>query len=227
MSTPVIFDLDGTLVDSAHGILASFAAAFEAVGLQPQRALDHSIIGPPLELTLRYLACSDNPALLARLAAAFKVHYDSQGYKLTRVFPGIPDLLEELASRQLFIATNKRHLPTQQLLDFLDLRHHFRATVSLDTLQPAAPNKASLIHHLMDRFALTADTLYVGDREDDAAAAATARIPFFRATWGYEGERLLTAHMGGDVSSLRKFLQMSGLARDALLPSSVDVTPIS
>lgn len=207
MSTPIIFDLDGTLVDSADGILTAFAAAFAALGLQPQQALDHRLIGPPLQPTLRLLAGNDDPALLGRLTETFKANYDSEGYKRTRVYAGIEDLLASLAGRPLFIATNKRHVPTEGLMNFLGWRKYFQATASLDTLQPAAPNKAALIHHLLERFDLPAHTLYVGDRADDGLAAAAAGIPFFHATWGYEGTPAPGAQGHGDVAALRTHIR--------------------
>jgi phosphoglycolate phosphatase len=207
MNTPVIFDLDGTLVDSAEGILSAFAAAFAATGLAQQRALDISIIGPPLQQTLEILSGSKDPKLLSKLSEAFKTHYDGQGFKLTRVYTGVEELLAGLAGTQLFIATNKRHLPTQRLMDFFGWRRHFQAILSLDTLQPPAPNKAALIRHLRECYQLPSQTLYVGDRSEDGEAAAAAGLPFFHATWGYGAAALMGAVGHGDIAALNAYIR--------------------
>lgn len=204
---PVIFDLDGTLVDSAEGILSSFQAAFSELGMHPCQPLDQSIIGPPLQPTLKLLSGSDDPALLAQLTAAFKTHYDSNGYRLTRAYGGIETLLTRLrvAGVPLFVATNKRHIPTVQIMDFLGWHSYFQATVSLESISPTAPNKADLIRHLLHRFALPANTLYVGDRNDDEVAATQAGIPFFHAIWGYE-VAVKGIHASGDIGALLDYI---------------------
>ena len=75
----IVFDLDGTLIDSAPAILASFRAAFVHTGIAPAVAIDESVIGPPLTETLQLLSGSDDPALIGRLAEAFKASYDGAG----------------------------------------------------------------------------------------------------------------------------------------------------
>ena len=72
----ILFDLDGTLIDSAPAILASFREAFAQTGIAPVRSIDESIIGPPLLETLQLLSGSQDAALTGRLADAFKASYD-------------------------------------------------------------------------------------------------------------------------------------------------------
>ena len=73
----LVFDLDGTLIDSAPAILASFREAFAGTSVTPVRSIDESVIGPPLTETLQLLSGSDDSALIGRLADAFKASYDS------------------------------------------------------------------------------------------------------------------------------------------------------
>jgi phosphoglycolate phosphatase len=208
--TGVILDLDGTLVDSSHGILASFAGAFQTCGLQTSRPLSHDIIGPPLLPTLRMLAGTDNPEVVDPLAIAFKAHYDTVGYRETRAYPQVETMLQSLtqASLPLYIATNKRKKPTDSIIDWLQWRPYFQAIYSLDTPQPAAPHKGALIQYLLQTHALpSATSLYVGDRDDDAIAAAQAGTPFFHATWGYESGVQSQAYVkAGDIATLLKLL---------------------
>ena len=84
----VLFDLDGTLIDSAPAILASYREAFAAAGRTPVMPIDAGIVGPPLLETLEMLTGSTEPALIAELAAHFKASYDTTGYRQTAAYDG-------------------------------------------------------------------------------------------------------------------------------------------
>lgn len=184
----IIFDLDGTLVDSAPGILRSFGHAMTVTGITPARALTPDIIGPPLADTLRALCPHADVATLAKVTAAFKQHYDTEGCLQTRPFQGITELLDRLsdAGCPIFVATNKRHQPTQQIIHHLGLAPYFVAVYSLDSIHPPASSKGTLLRYLLAKHGLSAaNTLYVGDRSEDKVAAQQASMPFFLADWGY------------------------------------------
>ncbi|MCM8565707.1 HAD family hydrolase [Thauera linaloolentis] len=184
----VLFDLDGTLIDSAPAILASYREAFAGAGLAPARAIDASIVGPPLAETLQMLAGSGDPALLTVLAERFKASYDTTGYLQTAAYAGIGDMLARLAASglRLAIATNKRLHPTRLILQHLGWAHHFEAVYALDMCEPRLPDKAAMIARLLaDRGIAHEDAVYVGDRVEDGRSADTNRLPFIAATWGY------------------------------------------
>lgn len=184
----VIFDLDGTLIDSSASILAGFTAAFAESGRTPVVALDAGIIGPPLRATLARLAGSDDAALLDALAARFKAHYDHHGYRETTVFPGVADTLAELHRRRLplYIATNKRLAPTLKILDFLGWADWFDGVYALDFWTPPATDKREMIRRVLAENALESTaSLYVGDRAEDGHAAAGNTLAFALAAWGY------------------------------------------
>jgi len=184
----IIFDLDGTLVDSADGILMSFSGAFQVCGRLPTRALTHDVIGPPLETTLRLLADSEAPEVIEPLAAAFKDYYDETGYRATKVYSGVLEVLQYLEKKSLpvFIATNKRKRPTDSIVDWLNWRNYFKAVYAIDSFQPPAPSKGGIIKYILTTYQLQAKhTLYVGDRDEDLLAATETGVHFYRATWGY------------------------------------------
>ncbi|MDR2689043.1 MAG: HAD hydrolase-like protein [Azoarcus sp.] len=190
MSAPrhIIFDLDGTLIDSAAAILAGYRAAFAACGVTPARALDASIIGPPMAEILRQLTGQSDSSTIEKLAAAFKAGYDSTGYLQTRAYPGIDELLGALraAGRVLHLATNKRIVPTRLILDHFGWHDHFDAIYALDLFTPRLADKTSMIARLLaDRRIAANDAIYVGDRAEDAQAATANQLPFAAATWGY------------------------------------------
>ena len=183
----VIFDLDGTLIDSSKSILEGFAAAFAESGRQPVVALEPGIIGPPLKETLAILAGTADPAVIDPLAEGFKRHYDSEGYKATEVFPGVPEMLAALAARYpLYIATNKRIGPTRKIVAHLGWLDFFRGIHALDSFVPPARNKREMIARILAANGFTpVATLYVGDRDEDEQAAIGNRLPFAMACWGY------------------------------------------
>ena len=186
----LVFDLDGTLIDSAAGILESCRAAFQAVGIAPCMAPSAYLIGPPLKDILTQMLGHQDPNVLAALSNAFKMNYDAVGYRSSRAYEGIEDLLNALAERNvpLYIATNKRALPTRLILQTLHWTDRFQGIYSLDSFAPELPNKGALLQQLLQKEHLGAmDTVYVGDRDEDAVAAQQANLPFARATWGYGG----------------------------------------
>ncbi len=184
----IIFDLDGTLIDSAPAILASFRAAFAAAGREPVIAIDESIIGPPLAETLALLTGSDDKPLIAELAERFAAVYDTTGYRETAAYPGVGDMLRRLADRghTLHIATNKRINPTRKILAHLGWEGLFDTVYALDLFTPRLPDKAAMIGRLLTDRGIPAETaVYVGDREEDGVSADANALPFLAATWGY------------------------------------------
>lgn len=184
----ILFDFDGTLIDSATSVLAGLGYALTSASIEPRCALDASIIGPPLRLTLAKLAGSDEPALIDRLAAAFREHYDSDGYKHTAVYKGVPSMLQAFnaAGIALYMVTNKRILPTLRILDHLGWRDWFASVYALDALQPPAPNKPALVAAVLKKHELSPEkTWMVGDSEEDRRSAETNGLHFFAAQWGY------------------------------------------
>ena len=189
----VIFGLDGTLVDSAPGILSSFNAVLHQAGISPAVTLDYSIIGPPLRKTLASLTGSSDSALLDSLSAEFKDHYDNFGILETRIYEGIPFLLEALldADISLHICTNKRLSPSSSILNSMGWRKNFVSLYALDMEQNRFSDKASLLSAQIKELSLNpASTIFVGDTQADGIASKENEIPFNYAAWGYGGASL-------------------------------------
>jgi phosphoglycolate phosphatase len=184
----VLFDLDGTLIDSAPAILASYRQAFAAAGRTPVIPVDASIVGPPLVETLQLLAGSTDQALIGELAGHFKASYDTIGYRQTAAYAGVAEMLARLVAggRSLSIATNKRLHPTRLILDHLGWSGYFDAVYALDMFEPRLPHKAAMIARLLaDRGIPCEAAVYVGDRSEDGESADANSLPFLAATWGY------------------------------------------
>jgi phosphoglycolate phosphatase len=208
----VVFDLDGTLIDSAEAILASLRGAFAECGVTPLRSITADIVGPPLDETLKLLAGCEEPALIARLAGAFKHSYDTGGALKTEAYPGVGDMLRAVhaAGMKLSIATNKRIHPTRLIIEHLGWADIFDSIYALDIVSPPLPNKAAMLGRLLiDKGIDTCRAVYVGDRIEDFEAAEANDLPFIAATWGY-GE--LSAGEG-TAARWREASSPSGLRR--------------
>lgn len=182
----ILFDLDGTLIDSADGILASLNYAFDRCRCQPARAPSPDMIGPPLPVIVRSLLRTEDSGKLNDLLAAFEEHYDQYGLSNTRPYEGVGELLMKLSPEiQLIIVTNKRHKPTKTIIDNLSWADYFSATYTLDMLPKKGANKSDMIDACLIKFSLKKQRcLYIGDREEDAIAASTSGVPFIAALWG-------------------------------------------
>jgi len=198
----IIFDLDGTLVDSAPGILGAFAGAFAACALEPLVPLVPGLIGPPLRAMLQELSGVADPLVLDRLTAAFKAHYDGAGCLETTPFNGIEAMLEAItdAGVPMHIATNKRALPTRRILAHLGWTALFDRVYCLDDFAPPLRDKTALLARLLVDAGLDpARCVYVGDRREDALAARMNHLPFFWAAWGFGAAPDQTGAIDGGV----------------------------
>ncbi|MHB1493986.1 MAG: HAD family hydrolase [Acidithiobacillus sp.] len=184
----VIFDLDGTLIDSAQSLLSAFDEAFKSLGHVPVRPLDRTVIGPPLTQILAALSGTDDIDVLTALTAAFKDRYDDDSYRETVVFDGVEAMLTELkrCGRRLCIATNKRKKPTHKILKLLDWEKFFDDIYTLDTFEIPAKDKPQLIEWILGLGGIDVQgSVYIGDRDDDGHAAHANNLAFILATWGY------------------------------------------
>jgi phosphoglycolate phosphatase len=182
----LIFDLDGTLIDSLPGIqLSAQAAADQALG--GRRVPDlRPHIGPPVRIVLsRALGISD-AATLDVLEAEFRRSYDSDGWRNTAAFPTVPELLRDAAGGGIdcFVVTNKPALSVGRILHRLKLSALLREVVCKDPCQPCT--KSVMLGALLERRRIdAAGALMVGDSDEDALAAEENGLRFVAAAYGY------------------------------------------
>jgi len=184
----ILFDLDGTLIDSSPGILAAYAEALRRERIEPLVPLAPKLIGPPMRTTVAQLVGSDDDAIIDRVALAFKHAYDTEGYRATRAYPGVGLSLRSLVDNgcRLYILTNKREAPTLSIVAMFGWSRLFAGVFALDSLSPAAPDKAALVKFVLQKHELSPEvTALVGDTPADAVAASVNGLRFVGVSWGY------------------------------------------
>lgn len=190
MTTAIIFDLDGTLIDSAPDIHAAVARTLADEGQPPlPYATIRGFIGNGVPVLIdRVMAARAEPADPARrteLIARFLAHYEAASTDLTTVFPGVPAALQALADagHPIGLCTNKPAGPARDILAAFGLLPFFAAILGGDSLPEKKPHPEPLRATLRALGAPAA--LYVGDSEVDAETAAGAGIPLLLFTMGY------------------------------------------
>ncbi len=185
MTAPVVFDLDGTLIDSLPNITAAANALLADKGLAPLPAVQVAgFVGFGEKIFLeRLIAATDlDSAEFDALMPPFLAHYKHVARE-TRLFDGVTGALETLAGQgvALGLCTNKPTGPLMRVLETVALTRFFDVVIAGDTLAQRKPHPAPL-HHAFEQ--LGAPGLYVGDSEVDAETAQRAGIPFALFTRG-------------------------------------------
>src|ERR1700678_4476087 len=128
MTCSVLLDLDGTLVDTYPGILASCHAALRALGHTPDDSFDiRRIIGPPLEEIMQILLSSYGDDRVGEGVAIYRKHYGESGFLGSVPYQGIGKSLEKMkqAGLLIYLATSKRAVFANRILDHLKFTAHF------------------------------------------------------------------------------------------------------
>ncbi|MEY2847798.1 MAG: hypothetical protein RI885_463 [Actinomycetota bacterium] len=188
--TCVLFDLDGTITDSAPGITASLAWMFEHLDLPvPSPAALLEYVGPPILDSFRDLAgFSESEAV--RALDTYRQHYTVTGLFDSTVYNGVPEVLAAIHASPLpmSLATSKPESLATSILDHFDLAKYFEflTGASEDEIRSS---KADVVEEALRRLAEAgadvARPVLVGDREHDVHGAAAHGVPTIFVEWGY------------------------------------------
>lgn len=192
----VMFDLDGTLLDSVPDLAAAVDSMLQQLGLPVagveqvrnwvgngarvlvERALESQRQGVP--------ATGDNEAALALFMQAY-----ADNHRFTSVYPGVFECLDWLRAQQIELAviTNKPERFVGPLLEEKGLDGYFRWVIGGDTLAQQKPDPAALLHVMREAGVPAGECLFVGDSRNDVLAARAAGVPCVAVSYGYNHGR--------------------------------------
>lgn len=214
----VIFDLDGTLTDSAIGILNCLTYALEKMGRPlPGEPVMRKFLGPPLaESFARFCGMSEDEAILA--TQYYRERYQSIGWRENRVYPGVRKVLLALkrAGFYLGVATGKPQRETEKILEHFALAGFFDRVVGPDHSNYFA-SKRELLKTSLGSF--EGKATMVGDRDSDIRAAQALHIKGVGVLYGYGDEAELSG-CGADalIHTPEELLNLLGLPQPAVEP---------
>ena len=222
MSDPlrlVIFDVDGTLIDSQAHIVAAMNGAFEGIGLTPpSREETLSIVGLSLPVAIDRLVPGMDAATQATLVEGYKDGFmrlrADNGAALSPFYPGALEVLRNLAAQGdllLGIATGKSRRGTDHLMEMHGIRSLFQ-TVQVADDHPSKPSP-SMIHACLSETGVdTTHAVILGDTVFDMEMGRNAGIPAIGVNWGYHPAENLTK--AGARVVLGNFGQLDGVLKE-------------
>ena len=208
----IVCDLDGTLADSLPDLAVAANYACRHLGL-PERSPQEiaGMIGGGEQKFMERLVGPDHQALAADCLELYLDYYSRHSGDQTRLYPGVPETLENLSGKKLAVLSNKLQRLTEQVLKTLGIARFFTAQYGGGRGLPLKPAAEPLLALIRDLGVTPARTLMVGDKPADVATARGAGAPIAAVTYGY-----------GDLASLKSANPDFLLARFAQLLDIVE-----
>jgi len=200
----VVFDLDGTLIDTAPDLTAAMNHVLAELGRPTlaEEAVRH-MVGHGARMLLRRGLSASGPEPSDRdiedLVPAFLEFYGEHVADRSVPFPGMAGALDTLAldGARFGICTNKPEGLSVSLIRALDLEARFPVIVGADTLPVRKPDPRPLQHAIERLGGTIENTIYIGDSETDLKTARAVGVPVILVTWGYTP--VPVAELGGDL----------------------------
>lgn len=190
----VLFDLDGTITDSAKGIIQAVLFSVKQLGLKkPNEEQLYSFIGPPLADSFEKLY-GLNAQEVAKAVAYYREYYQEKGIFENHVYQEIPEVLASLNAKgcQLYIATSKPEIYAKQILNHFDLTNYFKGIYGA-SLDGKRSKKGDVIQYaLKDANILNLKaTIMIGDRSHDILGAKANKLASIGVLYGFGDQREL------------------------------------
>lgn len=227
MRRTLVFDLDGTLVDTLPDLTAALNRLLPARGLRPVTPEEaRGMVGDGVAALVRRAlarAGDPDPPDAESVIARFTEDYTAHAAECSRLFPQVPETLERLAAQgwALAVCTNKPGMAARRLLDASGVLRHFAALGAGDSFAVRKPDPRHLTATIEAAGGDLAQAVMVGDHRNDIAAARGAGLPAIFAGWGYGG-----AEMAEGANAVAPTMgAVPDLATTLLGPAARDAAP--
>ena len=189
--TLIVFDLDGTLIDSAKDLAISMNATREHLNLQPlDPHLIYSFVGNGAAMLVKRALGPEADEELNKTALEFFLkYYRTHAMEHTHLYDGVREVLDRLAvDHTMAVLTNKPFRISRDIIAALGLAKHFRQVYGGDSFPTKKPDPQGLLAIIEEAGTLPANTLMVGDSEVDIQTARNAGVRSCGVTWGFHPE---------------------------------------
>lgn len=205
----LVFDFDGTLVDTRRDIVDSVNRALEELGLRTlDRATLCTFIGKGVNQLMERSLEGSGYGDLPRAIKAFMSHYEAHLMDHTALFPNCRETLDHFSGRPITILSNKPTRFITQILDALEYRAPFATIIGGDSVAAKKPDPVGL-HHIMQQHGVSPeDTLMIGDSQVDIETGKRAGVRTCGVTYGHAGRASLeTAQADWIIDDLSQLKQ--------------------
>ncbi|MEW6740351.1 MAG: HAD family hydrolase [Nitrospirota bacterium] len=192
----IIFDLDGTLIDSSIDITNAINYAIEPYGVKPITIEETiSLVGEGITRLMEKIVVSHQPSAISLsrdlLVERFLDYYSAHLVDRTTVYPGVRETLERLKDYKKAVISNKREALSTKILNDLGLLKYLDLVVGSDTTPERKPSPIPILHVLSKLNIKPEDAVIVGDSNFDIEAGKAAGIKTIAVTYGYRPLDLL------------------------------------
>ena len=186
LSKAIIFDFDGTLVDSEKSIYQCFQSITNCIAPERIAYAKNILIGPPLRDTASEILGPNHQDQLDTFVKLFIEMHDKHVIDNTCPYPGVIETLDKLNEKKVFmaIATNKRHAPTIKLINHYNWQNYFMSIECSDD-KNYIRNKDEMIQDILNNDNNFNKAFFIGDTVNDGLSANLSELPFIKADYGY------------------------------------------
>ena len=209
----VLFDLDGTLTDSAIGITNSVAYALKRWNIEVEdKSTLNRFVGPPLSWAFQtYFGFTEEQSFEA--VEEYRVYYRDRGIFENLVYPGVPEMLDSVrkTGKKVILATSKPEHFAKQILDHFDLTKYFDLVAGA-TMDYSRAKEGQVIAYALKTFGVTdvSECIMVGDRDQDVNGAREQGFDCIGVLYGYGGREELenagAKYIAETVEDILKFI---------------------
>ncbi|WP_099159906.1 pyrophosphatase PpaX [Virgibacillus ndiopensis] len=206
----ILFDLDGTLIDTNELIIASFEHTFNFYGKNVSREQAIEFIGPPLKDSFEKIDSNQTDAMIKTYREHNLKHHDDYVTAFPHVLETIKQLKEE--NYNLGIVTTKMRGTVDMGLVLTGLDRYFNTIITLDDVTQAKPHPEPIVKAMKELSATVDTTLMVGDNSHDIEAGQNAGVQTAAVAWSLKGkEKLLEYNPTYMLEDIRDLLKIVGV----------------
>ncbi len=188
----ILFDLDGTLVDTSKDITNAVNYALKAHGIQEITVRDAiNMVGEGITRLIEKILGDEKLHMRDEIIKRFIEYYSEHLADYSREYPFVRETLEQLNGYKKAVISNKRELLSSELLDKLDLRKYFNHVAGSDTTSEKKPSPVPIFYVMKKLYAKQNESIIVGDSNFDIEAGKKAGIKTVAVTYGYRERQYL------------------------------------